>query len=40
VYRTALARIAEKDKRTGDLVPIFLAGKEAWKLVSRVRMLA
>src|SRR5512141_2129207 len=38
-YRTALARIAEKEGETANLVPIFLAGIHGWKLVSRVKWL-
>ena len=38
-YRIPLARIAAKHKGTEDLVPLFLAGMESWKVVSRVRLL-
>jgi transcriptional regulator with XRE-family HTH domain len=38
-YRIALARIAAKDKGTVDLVPVFLAGMESWRVVPPVRIL-
>ena len=38
-HRIALARIAVMFKATEDLAPIFLAGSESWKVVSRVRAL-
>ena len=38
-YRTALARIANSDKATRDLAPLFLASMNAWAVVSRVRLL-
>ena len=38
-HRIALARIAAQFKATEDLVPLFLAGSESWKVVSRVRLL-
>lgn len=38
-YRTALARIAAKDKATEDLAPIFLASIATWQVVSRIEML-
>jgi len=37
-YRVALARIAQKDRATEDLAPLFLASTEAWKVVSRVEL--
>ena len=38
-HRLALARIAEMFTATEDLAPLFLAGTESWKVVSRVRLL-
>lgn len=38
-YRAALARIARKEKATEELAPLFLAGMESWRVVSRVRLL-
>ena len=38
-HRIALARIAVMFKATEDLAPIFLAGSDSWKVVSRVRAL-
>jgi len=38
-YRIALARIAGMFTATEYLVPLFLAGSNSWKVVSRVRML-
>src|SRR5512138_3553334 len=38
-HRIALARIAESEKLTEDLAPLFLAGMESWKVVSGVRLL-
>ena len=38
-HRIALSRIAASFKATEDLVPLFLAGSESWKVVSRVRSL-
>jgi transcriptional regulator with XRE-family HTH domain len=38
-HRIALARIAASFKATEDLAPLFLAGRESWKVVSRVRLL-
>ena len=38
-YRIALARIAAQFRATEDLGPIFLAGSDSWRVVSRVRAL-
>lgn len=38
-YRIALARVAESEKATEELAPLFLAGADSWKVVARVQLL-